>query len=74
MLFILVGTMTEASGKAGSVRTFAIEFVKSPGTILKEMVEQNEAVTKSMFTAGVDHLARLVNAGFLEMEKRMSGY
>lgn len=34
------------------------------------MNEQNETVTKDVFAAGIDHLARLVNAGFLEMEKR----
>ena len=37
------------------------------------MDEQNEMVTKSMFIASMDHLARLVNTGFMAMEEKMAG-
>jgi hypothetical protein len=36
------------------------------------MDDQNEMMTKSMFTESIEHLARLVNTGFMEMEKVMA--
>ncbi len=36
------------------------------------MENGNEMVTKSMFLEGMDHLACLVNKGFVDIEKRMA--